>query len=208
MISSHSSDTPWSFHGPAASDVFVILGPGDRGRLEDVAPTLIADGLAQAGLRVLRFPAPADAGSADEGVDARLAERFLQAVAHRPPRARLVLAGFSRGARVGAALVTELQAHALLAFAYPFHPRDAQAPSGALELLRSLPVPALICQGTRDSHGNREQVRGYGLASHVRVHWMEDANHALVPRAASGHTQAGQCAQAASVAAAFIRSLG
>ena len=68
-------------------------------------------------------------------------------------------------------------------------------------------MPVLLCQGTRDAHGNQQQVIGYRLPPHIRVHWLLDANHALCPRPSSGHRQKDQLADAASVAAAFIRGL-
>jgi len=195
------------WYGPEHSSHFVVFAPGDRGRLSDSAPTAIAEGLAQAGLRGVRFAFPPCDDEDGALRDALLAEHIRQAASLRAPSERLVLAGLSRGARVGGALVAELGAVGLVGFGYPFHPRDDPDPGGRIEDLAALPVPALICQGTRDSHGNQEQVRGYDLPAHIRVHWLEDANHSLRPRARSGHTQATQLAEAAKVVVAFIRGL-
>jgi predicted alpha/beta-hydrolase family hydrolase len=95
----------------------------------------------------------------------------------------------------------------VVAFAYPFHPRHDPDPGPRLEALADVPVPVLIFQGTRDSHGNLEQVRGYRLPAHIQVHWLDDANHALHPRARSGHTQGGQLAEAITIAATFVNAL-
>ena len=193
--------------GPEDSAHLVVLAPGDQGRLEDSAPTAIAEGLAAAGLRVVRFPFP-PCGDADSAArDALLAGLIREAAALQAPHQRLVLGGLSRGARVSGDLVAELAATCLLGFAYPFHPRQDPDPGDRPEALGRLPVPALICQGTRDSHGNQQQVRGYKLPDHIQVHWLEDANHALHPRARSGHTQAGQLAEASALAAAFVCAL-
>ncbi len=201
-----------TWHGPEDSAELVVLAPGDMGELSDTGPTAIAEGLANAGVRVARFPFPplrdprilADDATAR---DALLATAIREVVEYRRPQQRLVLAGVSRGARVSGSLVDTLGAAGLLAFAYPFHPRQDPDVGDRVEALSCLRVPALICQGTRDSHGNRQQVRGYRLPPHIRVYWLEDANHALHPRARSGHTQAQQLAEATVVAAAFIRSL-
>jgi predicted alpha/beta-hydrolase family hydrolase len=195
------------WHGPEHSLHLVVLAPGDQGRLQDAAPTAIAAGLASEGLRVVRFAfPPCDVKDGAER-DALLAEHIRGAAALRGPQQRLVLAGLSRGARVSATLIDELDAVGLLGFAYPFHARHDPDPGGRVEALAALSVPALLCQGTRDSHGNRQQVQGYHLPAHVRVHWLEDANHALQPRARSGHTQAEQLARAAALAAAFVTGL-
>lgn len=195
------------WHGPKESPHLVVLAPGDQGQLTDPAPTAIAEGLAQAGVRVVRFGFPPCEETDGALRDALLAEHIRAAAALRAPHQRLVLAGLSRGARVSGALVGELGAAGLLAFAYPFHPRQDPDPGGRDEALAALPVPALVCQGTRDTHGNQQQVRGYRLPDPIQLHWLQDANHALEPRVRSGHTQAAQLAEAVAVAAAFIRGL-
>ncbi|MBW1878817.1 MAG: dienelactone hydrolase family protein [Deltaproteobacteria bacterium] len=195
------------WHGPKASPHLFVLAPGDAGRLTDSAPLEIAEGLGRAGVRVIRFAfPPCDEDGAVR--DALLATEIRQAAACREPHQHLVLGGLSRGARVGAMLAQELGAIGLVGFAYPFHARHDPDPAERVTQLAQVNVPVLIFQGTRDSHGNREQVRGYRLPDHVRVHWLEDANHALHPRSRSGHTQASQLAEAAAMAAAFIRAIG
>jgi len=195
--------TTWS--GPTHSPYLVVLAPGDSGRLVDAAPTQIADGLSRAGLRVARFAA---IESDDDQVrDHILADRIRAVSATRSSHQRLVLAGLSRGARVSAGLLTDLDAVALLAFAYPFHGRSDPNPGPGLGVLRAIEVPALLVQGTRDSHGNREQVLGYDLPDNIHAHWILDANHALRPRARSGQTQASQLCEATQCAARFVLSL-
>jgi predicted alpha/beta-hydrolase family hydrolase len=193
--------------GPEHSSHFVVFAPGDQGRLSDSAPSAIAAGLAKAGIHGIRFAFPPCDGKDGALRDALLAERIREAASLRAPSERLVLAGLSRGARVSAALAAELGAVGLVGFGYPFHARNNPDPDGRVEALAALPVPALIFQGTRDSHGNQEQIKGYNLPAHIRMHWLVDANHALHPRVRSGHTQAAQLAKAADVAATFIRNL-
>ncbi|MFT7521339.1 MAG: putative alpha/beta-hydrolase family hydrolase [Kiritimatiellia bacterium] len=191
------------WQGPATSSFLVVLAPGDMGLATDAAPAAIAHGFAKAGLLVVRFDCPSPTATPD----ASLAVQIRDAAAAREPHQRLVLAGLSRGARVSATLIEELGAVGLVGFAYPFHPRHDPDPGDRVRQLCRVPVPALICQGTRDSHGNQQQVRGYNLPAHVAVHWLFDANHALRPRARSGCTQESQLAQAAQVAATFIQQL-
>lgn len=213
--------------GPEDADLTVILAPGDRGQVEDVAPRILAGSLAAAGLRVARFADPSQGGDAlrrDAAMAAKIREAAAARRAEHPGSARLsaalrdpeaypgrrdrlVLAGFSRGARVSAGLVVELGAVGLVGFAYPFHDRRDPDPKGRVEELLAAGVPTLLCQGTRDSHGNREQVRGYALPERVRLHWLVDANHGLHPRARSGQPREALLAEAAAATVAFVRSL-
>ncbi|MCY1250554.1 hypothetical protein D9M72_642030 [compost metagenome] len=43
-------------------------------------------------------------------------------------------------------------------------------------------TPTLICQGTRDEFGTREEVPGYRLSSAIEILWLEDGDHDLKPR--------------------------
>jgi uncharacterized protein len=193
--------------GPESASQLLVLAPGDECRLTDATPTLIADALSDAGIRVVRFAFP-DCDSSDGTLrDTLVAGLIREAAALKSPGQQLILGGLSRGARVSATLVRELSATGLVAFAYPFHGRNNPNPGDRVTQLASVPVPTLVCQGTRDSRGNRQQVRGYHLPSHITVHWLDDANHALEPRARSGHTQVDQLARASAVAVAFLRGL-
>jgi uncharacterized protein len=194
-------------HGPENSAHFVVLAPGDSASLKDPVLTLVAERLAEAGLRVVRFGFPACDTQEAEVRDAVLGDRIREAAAQRCAGQELVLAGISRGARVSTALVEELNACALVGFAYPFHAREDPNPHGREHALAKLSRPALICQGTRDSHGNLQQVRGYHLPENIRLHWLEDANHALYPRKRFEISQKEQLEEALAVTVAFIRAL-
>lgn len=192
--------------GPTSSPALVVLAPGDMGRCEDPAASVIASTLAAAGLQVVQFDAPPHAG--EEALDdARFAVKIQQATRQAAEGQLLVLGGLSRGARVAASLAAELDAAALLAFAFPFHPRRDPDPGPRLATLGRLQIPVWIFQGSRDSHGNREQVTGYALGANIAVHWLEDANHLLIPRQRSGREQGEQLAASAELAASLILEL-
>ena len=72
----------------------------------------------------------------------------------------------------------------LLCLGYPFHPpgRPEQLRTAHLERLAT---PALICQGTRDPFGTREEVAGYPLSPRIEILWLEDGDHDLKPRKAA-----------------------
>ncbi len=190
----------WS--GPADARHVVVFAPGDSGCVTDLGPALIAAGLARAGIRVVQFDMP-PAGDSPGERDAVVAEAIREVVGHCSGH-RLVLGGMSRGARVSTTLVDTVAPVGLLLFAYPFHDRRDPDPRGRDQQLAEVAVPVLLCQGTRDSRGNRQQVIGYRLPAHVRVHWLEDANHPLRPRPASGTTAAEQLGQATQLAAELM----
>ncbi|MCY1380072.1 hypothetical protein D9M69_678570 [compost metagenome] len=49
----------------------------------------------------------------------------------------------------------------------------------------------MICQGTRDEFGTREEVPGYLLSDAIEILWLEDGDHDLKPRKTiSGHSAA------------------
>lgn len=135
--------------------------------------------------------------------DASLEATFLAAVTTQT--GAVVLGGFSLGARVAAQLAATVNPVALLCLGYPFHARRDPLLTPGLDALRRLRTPTLIIQGTRDPHGDRPQVRSYRpLPSWVRVHWLEDGNHRLVPRVRSGHTLESHLRSAAAATAAFL----
>jgi predicted alpha/beta-hydrolase family hydrolase len=61
-----------------------------------------------------------------------------------------------------------------------------------------------MVQGTRDAMGNKDEVDGYPLDSGIQWLWLDDGNHDLKPRKASGHTHEAHMANAASSVAAFV----
>ena len=72
----------------------------------------------------------------------------------------------------------------------------------------TLKTPALICQGTRDPFGTRDEVITYGLPEHIRLLWLEDGDHDLKPRkSVSGHTAAEHLATIAKTVKAFTETL-
>ena len=115
------------------------------------------------------------------------------------------------GGRVASMVADELHAEGrvagLLCLGYPFHPpgRPEQLRTAHLEGLRT---PALICQGTRDPFGTREEVAGYALSPRIEMLWLEDGDHDLRPRkAASGLTAADHLRTVAARVAAWAGEL-
>jgi predicted alpha/beta-hydrolase family hydrolase len=91
----------------------------------------------------------------------------------------------------------------LVCLGYPFHPPEKPEQLRTAHL-RELRIPTLICQGTRDPFGTRDEVPGYDLSPAIEVHWLEDGDHDLRPRKAiSGRSYAENLTEAADAVAAF-----
>ncbi|MFK7927492.1 MAG: alpha/beta family hydrolase [Myxococcota bacterium] len=194
------NNDPTAARLPAVS-LTVLLATGDEGQASDAAPACLISALESHGFSVRVIEC---VGGEVSTRDVRLGARLKQA--RSAIDGKLVLAGFSRGARVSAGMIEPLHAVAFVALAYPFHARTDPNPFG-LTALQKVNVPTLLCQGTRDSHGNRQQIEGYDLPASLALHWLEDANHALRPRPSSGLDQATQLTEAATRIVDFLRSL-
>lgn len=187
--------------GPADASILCVMAPGDHGETHDVVPCCVAGVFAAAGIRVVWFadPHPRTADR-DRCLDATLQDVIAQ---HHRGQA-LVVGGVSRGARAALGLSRTVPR---VLWSYPFHPRGQTDATAAKRAFSACDSPVWLGQGTRDALGNREQVRGYGLPDPVVIHWLEDANHGLVPRQRSGQTQEQGVTEAAMKAARFIHAV-
>ena len=169
----------------------------------------VASGLGGHGIRVVRFEFPYMARRRSEGRKAPpdrapvLLETWRQVIAELGPAGRLVIGGKSMGGRMASLVADETGVAGLLVFGFPFHAPGKDA-ADRIGHLAALATPTLIVQGTRDTLGSRQEVAGYALSPAVRLHWIEDGDHSLKPRKASGHTYPEAMARAIDAAAAFV----
>jgi predicted alpha/beta-hydrolase family hydrolase len=95
----------------------------------------------------------------------------------------------------------------LVCLGYPFHPPEKPAQLRTAHLM-TLATPALICQGTRDPFGTRDEVAAYDLPERIRLLWLEDGDHDLKPRkSVSGFSAADHLATMAKTVKAFTATL-
>jgi predicted alpha/beta-hydrolase family hydrolase len=188
------------FDGPAHAHATILLGHGAGAPMDSPAMTAISAALAKTGFRVARFEfgymasRRTDAGRKPPPRAETLIEEYRLAVAGVGASGPLVIGGKSMGGRVASMLADELlaagQIAGLLCLGYPFHP------PGKPEQLRTkhlagMKTPALICQGTRDIFGSRDEVSSYSLSKKIEILWLEDGDHDLKPRKGiSGFTAA------------------
>ena len=87
------------------------------------------------------------------------------------------------GGRVASMVADELHAAGaiagLLCLGYPVPPAGQAGAAAHPPPRRPRARPTLICQGTRDPFGTREEVAGYALSDRIEILWLEDGDHDL-----------------------------
>jgi predicted alpha/beta-hydrolase family hydrolase len=179
--------------------------------------TAAADALAAAGFRVARFEFGYMADRRASGSRRpppradKLNDEFVAAVSQLDCKGPLIIGGKSMGGRVASMVADDLykagKIAGLLCLGYPFHPPD-KPESLRTAHLAAIETPTLICQGTRDELGTREDVADYDLSPKIEIHWLEDGDHDLKPRkTVSGLSAADHLKTMASEAFSWARAL-
>ncbi|MBI2970248.1 MAG: alpha/beta fold hydrolase [Gammaproteobacteria bacterium] len=203
--------------GPAEASHVLVLAHGAGLGMASPFMEFVARGIAENGIRVVRFHFPYMEESVRSGRRKPpdggriLRASYSEVIDHcleqeRCPRHRLVIGGKSMGGRVASMIADRHGVAGVVCLGYPFHP-PRQPERLRTEHLADLRTPMLICQGERDRFGNREEVTGYRLSSAVRLHWLSDGNHELAPRKASGRSHEDNLREAVETACDFIRAL-
>lgn len=199
--------------GPASSAKTVLLAHGAGLPMDAPFMAKFATAMANAGSRVVRFEFPYMASRRITGSRRppdrapKLIESFHQAIKlAEAPEGTLILAGKSMGGRMATMIADEVGAVGVVVFGYPFHP-GGKPENLRVDHLADIKTPTLICQGTRDGLGNKNEVAGYDLSANISLCWLEDGDHDFKPRKASGHTVETNWAQAQSAANDFIDEL-
>lgn len=194
--------------GPRSSSRTIVLAHGAGAGMESPFLNHFAGALAEHGLRVARFEFPyMDArriGKKGPPNREPVLREAWHSVISSLGREGLFIGGKSMGGRIASLVADEAKVAGLICLGYPFHP-VGQPTKLRVEHLRTIKTPTLILQGTRDSFGTREEVAGYELSKAVRVHWLEDGDHDLKPRKASGRTREQNWAEAVGEIVAFVQ---
>jgi predicted alpha/beta-hydrolase family hydrolase len=182
--------TDFLFDGPETAPATVLLAHGAGAPMDSKSMAAAALALASEGLRAARFEfgymAARRSGARKPPPRAEtLNPEYVAAVEALGARMPLVIGGKSMGGRVASMVADDLHADGriagLLCLGYPFHPPGKPAQLRTKHLA-SLSTPALICQGTRDEFGTRDEVSGYDLPDSIELLWLEDGDHDLKPR--------------------------
>ncbi|RVT86804.1 alpha/beta hydrolase [Rhodobacteraceae bacterium CCMM004] len=199
--------------GPAGAPT-ILLGHGAGVAMDAPWMAQMTAALVVVGFRVVRyeftFMAARRKGSRRPPPRAEALLDELRATVDAVPDRPLILGGKSLGGRAATLVADDIVATGVasgaVCFGYPFHPpkRPETLRTAHLE---TLSAPCLICQGTRDPFGSRDEVAGYRLSPAVTLHWLEDGDHDLAPRKRSGHTLDAHMASAAERTAAWAATL-
>ena len=198
--------------GPANAPDRLVLAHGAGAPMDSPTMEAIANGVAAAGIRVVRFEFPYMRRRRDGGRrrppdrQAVLLETWHEVIDALGGAAKLVIGGRSMGGRMASLIADAVGARGLVCLGYPFHP-PGKPERLRTEHLAGLRTPTLIVQGERDTFGSKDEVGGYDLSGAIRVHWLSDGDHSFVPRKKSGHTADGHLAEAVATTAKFIQSL-
>ncbi|MGB3813842.1 MAG: alpha/beta family hydrolase [Shinella sp.] len=208
---------PFLFTGPEDAPVTLLLAHGSGAPMDSAAMNAATAALSAEGLRVARFEFSymaarrTDGGRRPPPKAETLNPEFRAAVAALQAKGRLVIGGKSMGGRVASMAADGLHDDGLIAgllcLGYPFHPPEKPAQLRTAHLM-ALKAPTLICQGTRDPFGTRDEVPGYGLPERIRFLWLEDGDHDLKPRKSiSGFSAADHLATMAKTVKAWTQTL-
>jgi predicted alpha/beta-hydrolase family hydrolase len=198
------------YDGPERATDTIVLAHGAGAPMDSPFLEYFAAGLAARGVRVVRFEFPymharRDGRRPPPDREPVLLDHWrgvLAALGGQLP----VVGGKSLGGRMASLLADELGARGLVCLGYPFHPPGKPQLRRVVHL-ESLRTPALVVQGTRDALGSRDEVVGYRLSPSIRVHWIEDGDHSLKPRARSGRSERQNLDEAVDAVAQFVGSL-
>jgi len=197
--------------GPAAAPLTLVLAHGAGAPMDSPFMNRIAEGVAAAGWRVVRFEFPYMAARRATGAKKppdrapALIETWREVIAGFG-REKLVIGGKSMGGRMATMVADKAGVRGLICLGYPFHPpgRPEKLRTEHLETLRT---PALILQGERDPLGRADEVPGYNLSDAIALSWLPDGDHGFKPRKASGHSEAGNMAAAVERICGFLETL-
>jgi predicted alpha/beta-hydrolase family hydrolase len=199
-------------NGPPSARETVVLAPGAGAPMDSAFMNVVAEGLADADLRVVRFEFPYMQKRRETGDrhppdrEPVLRRTWVEVIEQLGGGARLVVGGKSLGGRIASLVADEVGARGLVCFGYPFHPPDSPEKVRTAHLAE-LRTRALIIQGERDPLGDPDEVAKYKLSNKIRIVWMEDGDHSLKPRKRSGRTEEQNLTEAVAAAARFVGSL-
>src|SRR6056297_2697257 len=203
--------------GPEVANAAILFAHGAGAPMDSPAMTAIAEALGEQGIRVVRFEFSYMANRRTEGTRKpppraeKLNSEYLAIIDTLHVDGPLIIGGKSMGGRVASMIADDLfeadRIVGLLCVGYPFHP-IGKPEKLRTEHLRHLRTPALICQGTRDQFGSKDEVSGYELSPAIQVRWFEDGDHDLKPRKrVSGFTHADHITCMGSAVSAWVEGL-
>jgi len=195
--------------GPKTAAKTFLFAHGAGAPMDSPFMQRVAEGVAASGVRVIRFEFPymqrrrgTGKGGAPDPPRV-LMQSFRDTIEEAGGSSGLVIGGKSMGGRIASMVADDAAVRGVVCLGYPFHP-PGKLEKTRTSHLENIQTPTLILQGTRDSFGSPEDIRGYRLSAAIRVEWLEDGDHSFKPRGRSGRTEADNVRAAIALAAEFI----
>lgn len=193
--------------GPEDAPRTLVLAHGAGGPMDSPFMSTVAAAIARRGVRVVRFEFPymrqrRTGAKRPPDREAVLRDEWARIVRKIGGVNELIIGGKSLGGRVASLVADDLGVRALVCLGYPFHPAGKPEKLRTAHLSR-LHTPTLICQGTRDPFGTREEIATFPLSPWIRVAYLEDGEHSFKPRKSSGRTEEQNLEEAAAHVAMF-----
>jgi len=158
----------------------------------------IAEGVINAGVRVVRFHFPYMEEMLRSGIKKPpnggkiLRQCFSDVIKHTVeqegvPCKNIIIGGKAMGARVASMIADEHKVAGVICLGYPFHP-PMKPKHARFQNLKTIQTPTLICQGERDPKGRLEEIRQLMLSNSVQFHWLADGDNDFKPAKNSDRT--------------------
>ena len=199
--------------GPSDAPRTFVFAHGAGGPMDSPFMARVAAGIADHGIRVVRFEFPYMAarrsGVKKSGAPDRqpkLLEAWRGVIRDFGDSSALVIGGKSLGGRMATMVADEAGVRGVVCFGYPFHP-PADPSRLRTAHLESIVTPVLILQGSRDPFGTRDEVAAYHLSPSIRIEWLEDGDHSFKTRKAARVTETEHMAHAVEQSTRFIESV-
>ncbi|QOL24528.1 alpha/beta hydrolase [Thalassotalea sp. LPB0316] len=199
---------------PVANFVFAHgAGAGKKHSFMEKMATL----LVEQGINVIRFDFPYMAKRAIDGKKYPpnkmpvLVEAYQAILTDIGTELPLFIGGKSMGSRVAMTLLGEDEhmserVTGAICLGYPFHPPKKPEKHRLAPLMVNR-VPTLICQGDRDTLGNKPEIDSYLLAAHYQLMFLPDGDHDFKPRVRSGYNQEQHLVSVAQAIRGFVEQV-
>lgn len=188
-----------------------VLAHGAGADMDHEFMAAVAAGLAENGIRVVRFNFPYMVKRAEDGKRRppdrapKLLEAFA-AIIEQYTTGPVVIGGKSMGGRMASLLGEHLRVKGIACLGFPFHPpgKPEKFKGGHLA---EIETPTLILQGERDTFGTRAECETWCFSPRVRLRFLPDGDHSFKPRKSSGYHEAQNIALAVSQLSQFIKEI-
>ena len=208
-MNSYLSHPSFLINGPTYPKKTIVLAHGAGSPMDSKFMEFFATSLAEQGYRIVRFEFPYMAARRAVGKkrppnDETTLENSWRNVILELGTKNLIIGGKSMGGRIASHIADEVGAQGLICLGFPFYPAGKKV-DRRINKVRSISTPTLICQGTRDLLGKKNNISKQQFNSSIHFHWLQDGDHDFRPRKKSGLTMQNNWDNAVSAISNFIQ---